>query len=280
MRPVMSSLRLVFCSLAVAGICFSGTTRAAVPEYVQEILRNAKAEARTVPGQVEALVGLAWPNKEDPDPAVQAEARRALVLYGHHVLPVLRRTIPDLDPLYQGDAVAAFIEARLSNPAGMPPDYLPGLEEAIWYGSSEAVRIALNEIKRYNYPPAVLSSLDACYDNPILTRYVALSLGIMGDPRARLFLGDLANHGSDFYKAAAARALQSYGESTVTNLRSAARGDDASLRESALRVLLQMGGTADLDLFREYLKERTEDDPELREAVQKRVDVLEQRLAS
>jgi len=273
----VSSIRRMIFLLLVAGLSVSTGARAAAPEYVQEILREAKSKGRSVPGQVRALFELAWPRDEDPDPQVQAEARRSLVLYGHHALPVLRRAIPDLDPLYQADAVSAFIEARYRNPSGMPPDFLPGLEESIWYGSSEAQRVALNEIQRYRFPPAVLSSIDAVYDNPILTRYVVNSFARMNDPRARLFLADLMLTGSDFYKGPAARALKSLGDQTAMGFRRRALSDNKETRETALRIFLPLSETSDLKMLKRYLAERTEDDPDLLEAVQKRVDVLEQR---
>ena len=121
--------------------------------------------------------------------------------------------MPDIDPLFQADAAAAFIAARFRNPSGMPSDYLPGLEETIWYGSPEAQRIAMNEIRRYIYPPAVLSSIDGAYENPILTRYVVNTLAAMNDPRARTFLTNLLLEGSDFYKGSGCKGCNDTGYS-------------------------------------------------------------------
>ena len=278
MSAAVPSIRRILFSLLIVGIGVCGAAQALTPDEIQQVLRDAKAKAVTVPGQVGALIALAWPNEEDPDPQIQAEARRSLVLYGQHVLPVLRRTIPQLDPLQQADAVAAFVEARYREPAGMPPDFLPGLEESIWYGSAEAQRIALNEIQRYTYPPAVLSSIDAVYDNPILTRYVVASLGRMNDPRAQMFLTDLLLEGSDFYKGPAALALAQFGDRTSESFRSGVASDDSATRQTALQIFLPLAETSDLELLKAYLAQRTEDDPELVEAVRKRVNVLQRRL--
>lgn len=278
MSAAVPSIRRILFSLLIVGIGVCGAAQALTPDEIQQVLRDAKAKAVTVPGQVGALIALAWPNEEDPDPQIQAEARRSLVLYGQHVLPVLRRTIPQLDPLQQADAVAAFVEARYREPAGMPPDFLPGLEESIWYGSAEAQRIALNEIQRYTYPPAVLSSIDAVYDNPILTRYVVASLGRMNDPRAQMFLTDLLFEGSDFYKGPAALALAQFGDRTSESFRSGVASDDSATRQTALQIFLPLAETSDLELLKAYLAQRTEDDPELVEAVRKRVNVLQRRL--
>jgi len=277
MGAAVPSIRRVLFSLLIVGGSVYGAAQALTQDEIQQVLRDAKAKAVTVPGQVGALIALAWPTEEDPNFQIQAEARRSLVLYGQHVLPVLRRTIPLLDPLYQADAVAAFVEARYREPAGMPPDYLPGLEDSIWYGSSEAQRIALNEIQRYNYPPAVLSSIDGAYDNPILTRYVVASLGRMNDPRAQMFLTDLLLEGSDFYKGPAALALAQFGDRTFDNFRSGVASDDSTTRQTALRIFLPLAETSDLELLKAYLAQRTEDDPELVEAVRKRVNVLQRR---
>jgi len=278
MTGILSRAYRFTCAILIVGICLGGSTQAKTPEEIQEIIKEALFGKNKVPDQVRALIGLAWPEEGTPDPRVQAEARQSLVMYGLYALPELRRTIPDMDPLFQGDAVAAFIEARFRNPAGMPPDYLPGLEESIWYGSSEAQRIALNEIKRYSFPPAVLSSIDAAYANPILTRYVVASLAKMRDPRARLFLSDLMLEGSDFYKGVAAQALTAFGDRSYENFRAGINSEDPMTRQTSLRVFLLLTETADLDALRTYLESWPDDDPELRDAVRQRVEVLERRL--
>ena len=275
----MSTISRVFGSLLIVSLALCGSTWAATPEEVRETIKRAKFGKNAVPEQVRVLIALAWPEEGTSDRQVQAEARQSLVKYGHYALPGIRRAIPNLDPLLQADAASAFIEARFRNPAGMPPDYLPGLEETIWYGSSEAQRIAMNEIRRYVYPPAVLSSIDAAYTNPILTRYVVATLASMQDPRARLFLTDLLLEGSDFYKGAAARGLMAFGDSSFANFRSGIDSDDATTRQTALRIFLPLTETSDLEALRAYLALRTEDDPALREAVRQRIEVLERRTA-
>jgi hypothetical protein len=264
--------------LLVLGWTAVATAHAAAPEYVQEILAAAKAKATDVDGQVKVLLRLSWPTEGSPDPLVQAAARNSMVRYGHHALPVIRRAIPGLDPLYQADATAALIEARFKKPAGMPPDFLPGLEEAIWYGSIEAQRIGLNEIKRYQFPPAVLSSIDAAYANPELTRYVLRSLGSMGDVRAQFFMSEVLLSGADRYKETAAFALRDLGGSPINALRRAAGSDEASVRQAALAALLPLTGVDDLSLLHDFHALRTDDDPALRQAVRERAIVLEQEL--
>ena len=191
---------------------------------------------------------------------------------------MIRRAIPNLDPLYQADATAALIEARYRNMAGVPPDFLPGLEEAIWYGSVEAQRIALNEMIRYRFPPAVLTSIDAVYAHPVISRYVIRSLGRMGDLRAQFFLRDALFDGTDFYKPAVAGAIVALGGNTVNTLRQAAASEESSVRQAALVALLPLTNTDDLTLLHEYYGLWTEDAPDLREAVRERAVVLEQQL--
>jgi len=264
--------------LLIVGIGFCGSVGATTPEETRKVIKDALFGNNKVSEQGRVLIDLAWPREGSPDPQVQAEARQSLVKYGQHALPGLRRAIPDLAPLWQGDAVAAFIEARFRDPSGMPPDYLPGLEETIWYGSSEAQRIAMNEIRRYSFPPAVLSCIDAAYANPILTRYVVASLAQMNDPRARPFLSDLLLEGSDFYKGVAAQALTSFGDRSYDDFRSGIGSEDSTTRQTSLRVFLLLTETSDLEALKAYLARWPDDDPRLREAVRQRVEVLEHRL--
>jgi len=264
--------------LILLGLAAFGTVRAAAPEYVREILADAKFGTSTVEEQVQALLGLAWPSEENPDPLVQAAARYSMVRYGHHALPVIRRAIPTLDPLYQADATEALIEARFRDPSGMPPDYLPGLEEAIWYGSVEAQRIGLNEIKRYQFPPAVLSSIDASYANPELTVYILQSLAEMMDVRAQPFITEVLLSGADRFKRPAASALVGLGSGAVNALRRAAGSENIAVRQAALAALLPLTELDDLSLLHDYYALRTGDDPALREAARKRAVLLEQEL--
>jgi hypothetical protein len=253
---------------------------ASMPDYVREILDDAQQTAPDIPGQAKALLDLAWPENEgtDPDPLLRAAARQRLVGYGHHALPVIRRAIPGLDPLFQADATAALIEARYRNMKGIPPDYFPGLEEAIWYGSIEAQRIALNEIIRYNFPPAVLSSIDATYAHPAISLYVIRSLGRMGDLRAQWFIQDVLWKGADYAKPTAARALVSLGGYAINELRKAATSEEASVRQAAMAPLLPLTDTNDLTLLHEYYTRWTDDPSELREAARERALTLEEEL--
>jgi len=272
------NLGRVLGSILIVGLCCSGFAWASTPEEAREIIREAKFGKTSSTEQARALIGLAWPKDGEMDPQVQAEARRSLVAYGLHALPALRRAMPEIDPRFQADAAAAFIAARFRNPAGMPPDYLPGLEETIWYGSPEAQRIAMNEIRRYDYPPAVLSSIDGAYENPILTRYVVNNLAAMNDPRARTFLTNLLLEGSDFYKASAARALLVFGDGAFDSFRAGVVSEYSTTRQTSLRVFLPLTETSDVETLKTYLERFTEDDPELREAAQTRLEVLERRL--
>ncbi len=160
----------------------------------------------------------------------------------------------------------------------MTRTYLPGLEETIWYGSPEAQRIAMNEIRQYIYPPAVLGSIDGAYANPILTRYVVNTLAAMNDPRARTFLTNLLLEGSDYYKGAAARALLVFGDSAFDSFRAGVVSEDPTTRQTSLQVFLPLTEISDVETLRIYLERFTEDDPELREAAGKRLEVLERRL--
>jgi len=269
-------------ALVLLSFCLfpADASRAKTPDYVQEILAEAQIGAADIPGQAAALLRLAWPDRDegDADPLVRSAARQRMVGYGHHALSVIRAAIPDLDPLYQADAIAAFIEARYRDLTGVPPDFLPGLEEAIWYGSVEAQRLALNEIIRYHFPPAVLSSIDAVYAHPEISRYVIRSLGRMGDLRAQFFIEDALFRGADFCKPTAARALVALGGNPINVLRRGAAAEESAVRQASLDALLPLTDTNDLTLLHDYFARWPEDPPKLREAVRERAVALEQEL--
>lgn len=249
--------------------------RAETPDYVYRTLDKAKKTARSIDEQVAVLINLAWPKDGGGDPLVRAAARKDLAGYGTHAMPGIRRAIPRLDPLYQADLTAVLVEARYNQPAGMPPDFLPGLESAIWYGSIDAQRIALNEIKRYEFPPAVLGSIDAAYAHPQLMRYVIRSLGVMGDQRAQTFVSKVLLSGPDRLKETAAVALTKLGPGAVNVVREAAESENAAVRQAAMRALLPLTDIDDLSLLHEYHTSRTDDDPALIESVRQRAMELE-----
>jgi HEAT repeat protein len=242
----------------------------------REILEEAKRAAHDIPRQAEALAALAW--DEASHPLVRAAAREELVGFGSYGLAALRATLKRVDPLLQADVVAAFLDARRQEPSGDPPDFRPGLDEAIWFGSIEAQRLAIAEISRYNFPPAVLNTVDAIHTHPELTVPGIRALGRLQDERARFFLDRVLQHGEPRYQREAARALGQIGDAGLLILRQGARSASRTTREAAVGGLLPLATTEDLTLLHEYVVDNAEDDPAVLERVRLRATELEAQL--
>jgi len=242
------------------GIPPAAAAPAAPEPEPRAIITAATAQAPDIPSQAEALVRLAWPVDGSRRPAVQALARADLVDYGEYALGPLRQALHQVDPLWHADLMAAFVEAARTVTAGRPAELLPGLDDAIWFGSPEARRLAMREIRRHHYPPAVLPIIDAVLDDPELTLVGVRALGGLADPRARFFLGrTLAASGPAIQREAAA-ALARLGEHGLGVLRQAVRSQAAGERSAAIDALLPVARPEDADLLHRYIVERPDED--------------------
>jgi len=239
------------------------------------VLNEAKAKALTIPGQASALVRLAWPAEAPLDPLVRAAARQELLDFNTHAFPALRAAVKQVAPRYRADVIATLIEARHREPAGSPPDYLPGLEEAIWFGSIEARRLAMIEISRYSFPPAVPTIIDAIHLDPELTRTGIRTLGRMRDERARFYLRHALSQGEPRFKSLAARALGLLGDAGIAVLRERATANDRPVREAAILAFLPYTTPDDATRLHEYAIGFADDSPQLLEQVRNRALELE-----
>lgn len=219
----------------------------------QQILDEARARAVDIPKQAEAITQLAWPIDGGDDPAVQHLARHEIVHFGQQGLRALRAHFKLAKPIHQADITAAIIEASRHSRGESTADYLPALEEAIWFGSIEAQRIAMLEIAKYPFPPAVLSIIDAIHASPALTTAGLQALGKMGDARARFFLRRVLLAGDPRDQFEAARSLSMLGDEGLPVLRHETTSDRASVREAAMSVFLNLATTDDLTMLYEYL---------------------------
>jgi len=241
-----------------------------------ETLEAAKLSAPDVPGQALALAALAWPDDGPADPWVQCLARQQLVDFGSNSMPALRHAVKTIDPIYRADATATLVAARRSEQFGNPPDFWPGLEEAIWFGSIEAQRLGMIEISRYPFPPAVLTIIDAIYAHPELSVNGLRALGRMRNNRTRHFLRRALDSAEPAYRQLAADGLVMLGEPTgFAFLRDAVRSDDRGTRESALNALLPYATPEDVTLLHEYVTTHGKDDPALLTAVREKTTELE-----
>jgi HEAT repeat protein len=241
-----------------------------------EVIRRVSAEARTIPKQADALVELAWPAGGAEDPRVAAAARERLMRFGHHGLPALRKALSRVDQLYTADVTAALIAARWQVSAGSPPDFLPGLVDALWYGSSEAQRLAMIELSRFQFSAAVVSIIDAVQTDRRLTLVALRTLAAMGDPRGRFFAEGILRNGDPRHRTEAAKALVFMGDSGMEMLRDAVDADDPTISSAAVEALLPYARPEELTALYEFVDRHGADHPELTEKIKARAVELEQ----
>jgi len=249
-------------------------------ERTYEALNRAKAESLGIAGQVKILIGLAWPADPDADPVLRAAARADLVSYGAYSLNGLREAVKTIDPIFRADATAAMIEAWRSDPSGSPPDYWPGLEEAIWFGTVESKRLGMIELSNYPFPPGVLTIIDAVYEYPELALPALRALNRMRNDRARNFLKRVLMFTGPPYRNLAADAIAALGDPIgVPILRDAARSEQRDVREVSMAAFLPWAVTDDLTMLYEYLEQHPKDDPAVLEAIKEKALELEAKLA-
>jgi len=274
------SLLFLFCGF----VCGGGASQPALsgpppvnPES-RQVLVDARARAVEIPAQAAALVDLAWPIDGPGNPDVQQLARQELVNYGKHGLRAMRDRLKVVAPEYQADIVTAIIEAQRTATGENTADFLPALEEGIWFGSIEARRVAMLELAKYPFPPAVLSTIDAIYIHPELTVAGLQALGKMGDERGRFFLRRALAGGDTRYKYEAAHSLGMLGDQGVNILRSEIRSETPETRQAAMGALLEFTTTDDLTMLYDYYTLHESDLPYLRDQIAQRAEYLEQEL--
>lgn len=233
-----------------------GPATAADPESV---VRDAMAAAGDIPAQAAALARLAWSDAPG-DPAVAAFARAKLVGFGAFALPILRASLHTVPPAAQLDVVHALIEATATLQGKMPPDYLPALEEAAWFGSEDVRRVAIPQLARYRYVIALLTIVDSAYEMPSLAPLCIESLGQLGDDRARFFLEKQMHEGKGEIPGLAATALARIGARALLPLKGGLRSDRRIVREAAARAFVPVAGPEDASALYEYAADHRSDD--------------------
>ena len=244
-------------------------------EEAHRIVDAAKARGGAIPEQAKALVDLAWPDNPQGDPRVRALARREIVGFGDHGLAALQARLVAAPPRYAADITSAIMETRLVVSAGLPPQYLPSLYDAVWFGPPEAKRLAMAELARYHYLPALLPIIDAAHEYPRLTSSVIESLGQLGDERARYYLGEIVMSARPPHHVAAAQALARIGGRAIETLRDATASPRAEIRGAAIDALIPVSRVEDLTILYEYVAQFPDDDARRVELVIQRARQLE-----
>jgi len=249
-------------ALLLAWALLGDGAAATVREAAEARVRDEVARHPEIADQATALARLAWPDEGVTDPLVSSLAREKLVLYADHALPMLRERIRNAPARFRADIVSALTETRLVVLAGRPSDYLPALDDALWYGPAESARAAMYSLLPYRfYRPALLPMIDRALEYPELLPVTIRSLAAFGDHRARFFLDDQMRHGPPDVRDDAASALATIGGLALEPLREAALADSAELRARAVDALLPVTTASELATLFEYLGRYPSDDP-------------------
>jgi hypothetical protein len=241
------------------------------------IVRDAQAQAADIPGQALALARLSWPEGER-DAEVAALAREKLVHYGDYAFQALFEATDWVPEHYMTDVAAALLEARKLNRSGMPVAYLPALERVVWYGSAGARRLAIRELARNRYLPAMLPAIDAAYEDPALVEPVVALLPQFGHAGARFYLEHVLLEGDTEQQRLAASSLARIGGRALETLRDATLSERREVREAAIGALLPLTGVNDLTTLYEYVATHPGDDPDALQKVRERAVQLEELL--
>lgn len=270
----MKSRQLCFLGTGIALLSW-GLVWAAETADAREVIERAKLEARSIPRQALALADLVWPREGRPDPDVAPLARAELVEFGQHGIPALRATLRRVDPVWSADITAAVVEASLRVTEGVPIDFVPALEDALWHGSADAKRLAIPELARRRYASALMACADALFDHPEIAPIVIEALGDYGLDKARHTLATALDGSDPEQRALAAAALARIGGRSLETLRDASLSPRVEIRELAIETFLPISGPNDLTALYEYVARYPDDDPELREKVLLRATQLE-----
>ncbi len=269
--PALAALPLL-CAAAHAP---APATRIEADNAVRQALASAGSSPKL---QGEALVRLAWPADEKRDPAIAARARQEIVGFGANGIAVLGDSVVTVPPKYRAEVVASIIESRQYFVGPFPPEYVPALEGALWFGTRDAKLLAFDELARMRDTGACLAIMDSAIDDPEILPRAIDTLGAIGDDRARFFLAENLNKGTPAVREHAAGALARIQGRALDPLRAAIRSDNRELREMSVRALLPVATEDQLGDLYEYAAARPQDDPALLSAVRDTTQQLERLL--
>lgn len=239
-------------------------------------MREAVARTPKIEDQATTLARLAWPDEGVSDPLLSTLARAELVSYADHALPALRERLQRGPSIFSADVLSALLETRLLVLAGRPADFVPTIDEALWSGSPEAVRLAMHAMQPYRfYRPALLPMIDRALEHPELLGVAIRNLGAFADDRARFFLAEQMRAGPSDVRSSAGRALATIGGLALEPLREAALAADPELRGIAVDALLPVTTVGELATLFEYLGRYAQDDPARVARVQERATHLD-----
>jgi HEAT repeat protein len=233
---------------------------AATVDDPERWINDQVATARDIPEQFEILARLAWPNSEQ-DARVAPLARQKMVEGGKFAMPALRSAVSRVHPKYRADVVRAAKEAFRNVESGVPPEYYEVLNDAMWFGTTQAKLEAVPELGRLRVGATVLALEDFAIEEPEALPEVVSTLGRIGDERARFFLERVLNEGRTGVREQAAIALARIGGQAMEPLRKATRSTQADVRLAAVRALIPVATVEEMTALQEYAAKFPSDDP-------------------
>ena len=242
-------------------------------DAIDEEIRLAVG-SQNIQGQARTLARLAW-GDDNENHELAARAREKLTLYGKHGMQSIAESFQWADPALSVDIMLAIIEAEQQMTSGTSTYTTVAIDHAIWFGSPEAKRLAMEYMSIRPIPILLLSVMDTAYEYPQLTLIVIETLKAIRDDHARFFLAERLEQGDAQTRKRAAEALAKIGGQCLQYLRAWALAEQPELREIALRALLPNTTIGDLTTLYEYVELFPDDDPNLLTALLARAQVLE-----
>lgn len=235
-------------------------------------VEQAKAAAGAIPEQANALMRLAW--LDGAPEAVRQRARKELAVFGEHGMDALWKAAVEAPRAHKAEVVETLLAASRSVTGGIPPSYLPALEDSVWFGTRDARLLAIPELGRMRSFASVLPIIDAAVEDPEVAPVAVETLGRIGDPRARFYLSR-ALTGDPRLRNRAAVALSRLGGEGRALLKSAMTSPEKDVRLAAVRSLLPVATDEDVTALHEYAALHEDDDPSVCAAVREAAIRLE-----
>ena len=273
--------RLLCSALVLLGLTLAPTVKAQDAEESNELRASRVVRAALREGLPEAsrgsiLAQLAWPDPALPrDSWVEHRARMELISIGADAIGDIDHMHMHVSREQSADLVMTLIAARKRQRAGIPRDFLPAMDRAVWFGSTDARRLAIPILAKNGSYGTMQACIDAALEEPTLLPMVIRSTVGFGRDSSRHFLKTQLESGDPHLIQLAAESLASIGARARDTLRDATLSDSAEIREIAIRALLPLTGTSDLTALYEYLSQFANDEEQLVAEVGERTVMLE-----
>ncbi len=238
----------------------------------QESLDVALSLTHDLDLRARILTETAWP-AEKTSAALRAVARNQLLSYGQRAIAAISERFDETPSEYQHEMVDLMMQSRINMGEGFPRSYRAAMEKAVWYGDHKARQLAIPECAALQLRAATMPIIDAVWEDPELAEVAIVSLGKLGDDRARFWLTEQMERDDRQLSQLAARSMMQIGSDAAEMVRERATHENVNIRTAAVEALLERPNTLDLSALYAYYGTYPDDDPERRARVR---DVAEQ----